>query len=143
MLWRIQNGEASGINPRLVWLAIGVNNVWDWSVPEIAVANGVKTCVASIRKVFPATKVVVVNLFPSEEKADAPNRFRNRRIHDAIANLKLDKDKNVKVADFGHKFLTADGALPKAIMPDSLHPNAKGYKLFAAEMKPIVEQMLR
>ncbi len=35
--------------------------------------------------------------------------------------------KNVKYLDIGGKFLDGEGNLSKDIMPDYLHPNAKGY----------------
>ena len=39
------------------------------------------------------------------------------------------------------KFLEADGTLPKSIMPDLLHPNEKGYAIWAESMEPTIEKL--
>jgi lysophospholipase L1-like esterase len=39
-------------------------------------------------------------------------------------------------------FLDAEGNLPARIMPDALHPNAKGYKIWADEVVPVIEATL-
>ena len=42
--------------------------------------------------------------------------------------------------DFGDKFLQPDGTLPRDVMPDLLHPNAKGYEIWANAITPVVEK---
>jgi len=39
-------------------------------------------------------------------------------------------------------FLTDDGVLTKDVMPDLLHPEAPGYKLWAEAMEPTLAKML-
>lgn len=39
-------------------------------------------------------------------------------------------------------FLDENGVLPKDIMPDLLHPNQKGYALWAKAMEPTLKKML-
>jgi lysophospholipase L1-like esterase len=45
--------------------------------------------------------------------------------------------------DIGDKFLEPDGTLAKAIMPDFLHPNAKGYQIWADTIMPTVQEMMK
>ena len=40
--------------------------------------------------------------------------------------------------DINAKFLDPDGKLPTAIMPDLLHPNEKGYQIWAEAIGPTV-----
>ena len=40
-----------------------------------------------------------------------------------------------KVIDISNKFLNEDGKLPKDIMPDALHPNARGYEIWASSIE--------
>jgi lysophospholipase L1-like esterase len=40
-------------------------------------------------------------------------------------------------------FLTEDGVLPKEIMPDLLHPNEKGYELWAEALEPHLQKLLK
>ncbi len=53
------------------------------------------------------------------------NEGANERI------AKLADDQHVFYLDIGPKFLDPDGTLSKEIMPDLLHPNAKGYEIWA------------
>ena len=43
--------------------------------------------------------------------------------------------------DFGDKFLQPDGTLSKEIMPDFLHPNARGYTIWADAIRPEIEKV--
>ena len=45
--------------------------------------------------------------------------------------------------DITDKFVDAQGNLPKDIMPDSLHPNAKGYEIWYDAMWPVLENLLK
>jgi lysophospholipase L1-like esterase len=56
---------------------------------------------------------------------------------------KLDDGRMVKFLDIGSNFLDADGTLPRSIMPDGLHPNAKGYQIWADAMEPTLAKMLK
>ena len=44
--------------------------------------------------------------------------------------------------DIGPKFLDANGTLSKEIMPDLLHPNAKGYEIWAEAIEPTVAKLM-
>ena len=56
---------------------------------------------------------------------------------------KLDDGRMVKFLDIGSKFLEFDGTLPRSIMPDLLHPNTKGYQIWADAMEPTLFEMLK
>ena len=44
--------------------------------------------------------------------------------------------------DIGSKFLEPDGTLSKDIMPDFLHPNAKGYAIWAEAMEDEIAELM-
>ena len=137
VLWRLQNGEFEGVRPKVVVLMIGTNNSGD-TVANIAA--GVTADVKEIQKQSPATKILLLAIFPRTAKADAPIRAKLKAVNEIIA--KLDDGKTVKYMDIGNKFLEADGTLTKEIMPDALHPNAKGYQIWADAIKPTLTEWL-
>ena len=44
--------------------------------------------------------------------------------------------------DINEKFLEPDGTLSKEIMPDLLHPNEKGYQIWAEAIEPMVAELM-
>jgi lysophospholipase L1-like esterase len=147
VLWRLQNGELDGITPKAVVLMIGTNNTGferDNTTPRntpAETASGVAAIVNLLRTKLPQTKILLLAVFPRGEKPDHPQRRQIADINAAIA--KLADGKNVRFLDIGNKFLAADGTLPKAIMPDFLHPAEKGYEIWAAAIKEPLAALLK
>jgi lysophospholipase L1-like esterase len=139
VLWRLRNGELDGAHPKLVVLMIGTNNSHTNSAPEIA--EGVTAIVKEIQTRCAATKILLLGVFPRGEKPDAPERAKLKDVNAIIA--KLDDGSRVKYLDIGANFLDPDGTLPKSIMPDSLHPNESGYRIWAAAILPTVHAMMQ
>ena len=140
VLWRLEHGEVEGISPKAAVLMIGTNNLGSNTDDEIAA--GVTKIVHTLHEKLPKTKVLLLGIFPRSFKADDPARARIKTINQQIAKLD-DGGKTVKYLDIGPKFLEADGTLPKSIMPDALHPNEKGYEIWAEAMGPTLEEMMK
>lgn len=143
VLWRIENGELDGItpSPKVAELMIGTNNLKPNPSNE-GIAAGVTKIVNEIHEKLPQTKVLLLAIFPRGEKPTDPYRARIKAINETLAKLD-DGGKTVKFLDIGEKFLEPDGTLPKSIMPDSLHPNAKGYGIWADATRPTLEEMMK
>ncbi len=137
VLWRIDHGELDGIKPRVIVLMIGTNNIHSDTPDEIAA--GVKAIVERIRKQLPSTKVLLLGVFPRDEKP-SPTRERIKSLNASIA--KFDDGKHVKYLDIGAKFMNADGTLSKSIMPDFLHLSHAGYMIWADAIEPTLFEML-
>jgi lysophospholipase L1-like esterase len=145
VLWRIEQGELDGVKPKVVVLMIGTNNTGkekDGS-PRNSTAEtieGVTAIVKQLRAKLPGSKILLLAVFP-RSTADSPQRAQVKEINTAIA--KLDDGKMIKFLDIGKVFLDADGSIPKTIMPDLLHPNDKGYQLWADAMETTLAGMLK
>ena len=145
VLWRLRNGEGEGYQPKAIVLMIGTNNTGrerDGTVrnttPEIV--EGVTAVVQELRGRFPEAKVLFLAIFPRGEKDD-PRRAQIADINKQLA--KLHDGNYVHYLDIGSAFLEADGTLPKEVMPDLLHPNEKGYEIWADAIREPLKQLLQ
>lgn len=138
VLWRLENGEADGISPRVVVIMIGTNNLSRDTPAEIA--DGVTAVVGKVRQKFPKAKVLLLGVFPRSEKPDDSYRIRVQAINARIA--RLDDGKDVEYLDIGRHFVEPDGTISKDIMPDYLHLSRKGYRIWAESMEPKLWEML-
>lgn len=146
VIWRIENGELEGLNPKVVVLMIGTNNSGQHTGEQIAAAN--KKIVGLIRAKLPATKVLVLAIFPRgprKTRDGTPEPWEKRMAAITAANLeiaRLDDGQMVRFLDINARFLAQDGTIPHPIMPDQLHPNAAGYQLWAEAIQaPLAELM--
>jgi beta-glucosidase len=87
------------------------------------------------------TKVLLLAVFPRSASPDHAYRGRIKAINTEIAKLD-DGGKTIKYLDIGEKFLDKEGNIPKDIMPDALHPNARGYEIWADAIDPVIKEMI-
>lgn len=148
VIWRIENGELDGINPKLVVLMLGTNNTGTHTADEIAAAN--RKIVSLIRAKLPQTKVLVLAIFPRGPRKDKAGNVTDdgvarmaiiREVNRQLAQL--DDGRQVRFLDINAKFLDANGRIPDSLMPDQLHPNAAGYKIWAEAMQPTLTALMR
>jgi lysophospholipase L1-like esterase len=137
VLFRLQNGEGQGFQPKAIMLMIGTNNAAICTSAEIA--EGVGAVVLALRQDFPEAKILLLGIFPRGNPADAVRKVV-LDVNPLIA--KLDDGSHVFYLDIGSKFLDADGVLQPDIMADKLHPNQKGYVIWADAVKgPLADLM--
>lgn len=139
VLWRLQNGNFDGIAPKAVVLMIGTNNTGRDTAPQIA--EGITAIVKEIQARAPSAKILLLAVFPRNEKADNPTRVKIGQINEIIA--KLDDGKTVFFQDIGPKFLQPDGTLTREIMPDLLHLSAAGYQIWADAIQAKLTELLK
>ncbi len=146
ILWRLQNGEAEGFTPKVVVLLVGTNNAAfedDETTPRNRIEDIVEAIgmiVAEARARFPEAKILLQALLP-RGKAGSAIRERVKQINHCIQKLQ-DHDQ-VHYLDIGAAFLDEAGEIPEDVMPDALHPNEKGYRIYAEAVKPMVLKLLK
>lgn len=144
VLWRFEQGQLDGIKAKVAVVMIGTNNSGKnkdgtdiYSDPDIL--EGVTAIVNQIRARQPDTKILLLGIFP-RATTFSPQRGRLLQVNQALA--RLDDGKHVFFFDFGSQLIENDGSISKTIMPDALHPNEAGYKIWAAAMEPKLKELL-
>ncbi len=143
VLWRIQNGELEGIQPKAVMLMIGTNNIGQKDPePAASAVAGVQAIVKEVHAKSPKSKILLLGVFPRSEKPDHAHRAVIKEINAAIAKLD-DGGKSVSFLDIGDKFLQPDGSITREVMPDFLHLTPKGYEIWADAVKEPIAKLLK
>jgi lysophospholipase L1-like esterase len=150
VLWRMQNGEIDGINPKLAVLLIGTNNCNSESSTPERIADGIKAIICELRTRLPETKVLVLGIFPK-----GSNEQRKDKTGDATYNPRWEKTDKVnaiisKIADgkmiyylnINKAFLNKKGLWTREISPDLSHLSEKGYQIWAEAMEPTIVKLM-
>ncbi len=139
VLWRLDNGELDGINPKLAIVMIGTNNAGSGDTAEM-IADGVIQIVSRIRNALPDTKILLLGIFP-RGLPDAAVRTTNATASALFS--KVADNKVIFYKNINDIFLDENGYIPEEIMPDKLHPNAKGYELWAEAIIDTVNKLMK
>lgn len=141
VIWRLQHGELDNVNPKFISIMIGTNNTgFRMEKPE-NIAKGVEKILDLVQQKAPNAKVLLQAIFPRGEKIDDGLRVNNKRVNELLE--KLAEQKQVMFANFNSAFLESDGVLTREIMPDLLHPEAKGYDIWAKKLMPYINKYVK
>jgi len=156
VLWRLQNGEGEGFQPKVVVLMIGTNNLGpevDNKTPRNSpaeIAAGIAAILQEFRTRFPTAKTLLLGILPREAKGD-PDRKDLEEVNRDLAQL--DDGRHVFFLDLGPRFLNADGSIKTALMQSDfsrqlgnrnlyVHPKAAGYQVWADAIKEPLSNLL-
>lgn len=145
ILWRLENGELDGVNPKVIVLLAGTNNVGHTVLPEGAdskvadVTRGIQAMLQVLQAKAPDATIILIAIFPRNDNlAEMPI------INGINENLsKLADGKKIRFLNINDKLADRDGKLFDGMMnPDQLHPALKGYQVWADALKPIFTELL-
>lgn len=142
VLWRIQNGELDGVNPKVIVILAGTNNVGkeprdDATMAEIV--RGLKAIVETAQRKAPEATIVLTGIFPRND---------NMAVMPTIAAINtqlaaLADGRRVRFLDLTDKLSDAGGVVvPGVLNDDKLHPTLAGYQIYADALKPILRELL-
>jgi lysophospholipase L1-like esterase len=145
ILWRLNNGELDGVNPKVMVLLAGTNNVGRTVPPggddaKVAdITKGITAIVDAMRRKAPDATLILTAIFPRNDNiAVMPT------INKINANLaKLADGKRVRYLNINDRLADRDGKLfPGMMNPDGLHPAIPGYQVWADALKPLFMDLL-
>jgi lysophospholipase L1-like esterase len=145
ILWRLQNGELDGVNPKVIVILAGTNNVGSGGGDDAKVADitkGIKAILDLCQKKAPKAKIVLTAIFPRNDNRANPLAAipTINRINENIA--KFADGKKIRFVNINDKLADKDGTLFEGMAGDKLHPTLKGYQIWADALKPIFTELL-
>ncbi len=140
VLWRFQHGEVDGLTPKVAVVMIGTNNTGHRQDKAEDTSAGVAAILDELAQRMPETKVLLLAIFPRGEQPTDKLRLLNDQINGQLKVLA--DNERVFFLNINKTFLENDGTLPRVVMPDVLHPNTDGYRLWARAMEPTLRKLM-
>jgi lysophospholipase L1-like esterase len=146
VLYRIQNGELAGVNPKVIVILIGTNNVGfvpvegsDAALVE-DITKGIKACLNALRQKAPKARILLMGITPRNTDGTTALIRTINEINSRIA--KFADGKTIKYLNINDKLADKNGKLHEEMTEDGLHLTNKGYQVWADAMKPILIEWL-
>ena len=137
ILWRLKNGELDGVNPKVIVLLAGTNNVGAGETYE-EVTKGLQAIIATCREKAPKATIILTAIFPRNDKMTYLSTIT--RINEKLS--KLANGNQVRFLNVNPGLADANGKLIDGMTIDYLHPSARGYQIWANGLKPILQELL-
>jgi lysophospholipase L1-like esterase len=146
ILWRLEHGELDGVNPKVIVLLAGTNNVGRTVLPgEVEtraadVTKGIEAILRVMQAKAPNAVIVLTAIFPRNDSMTAMPVIN--RIDGNLS--KLADGSRIRYLNVNDKLASPDGELFEGMMNagDKLHPTVKGYQVWADALKPIFTELL-
>jgi lysophospholipase L1-like esterase len=171
ILWRLENGELDGVNPKIIVILAGINNVGTFPGGDAKVQNitrGLKAIVKICQGKSPSATIILTGLFPRNDAVVGPlppkaplTRETGRGGEEGLGeegdkslavvpeinrindNLALMADgKKIRYLNVNDKLADKDGRLFEGMSKDKLHPTIKAYQIWADGLKPLFNEIL-
>jgi lysophospholipase L1-like esterase len=143
ILWRLQNGELDDVNPKVVVVLAGINNVGRFPGDDAKVegiSRGIKAILDTCQAKAPAATIILTAIFPRNDNMAVVPEIN--KINEKIAQFA--DGKRIRFLNVNDKLADKDGHLFDGMMNagDKLHPTVKGYQVWADGLKPIFTELL-
>jgi lysophospholipase L1-like esterase len=145
ILWRIQNGELDGVNPQIIVLLAGTNDLTSFA-PGLSenekvasVTRGVSAILTVCRSKAPHATLILMGITPRNDFMELLPLIR--RIDARLAALA--DGKTIRYLNINERLADPSGRLHSGMTyADGLHLADKGYQVWADALKPVFTQLL-
>jgi lysophospholipase L1-like esterase len=143
VLWRLDNAELDGLDPKLVIIHIGTNNTSHTenarmnTAPEIV--EGIKSICLRVRSKAPMAKIVLMQIMPRGEMPDNPIRILINETNQILKKFAIEN--NITLLDITSEMLSSEGVLTKELTFDFCHPTDEGYKIWGEALLPFIDSI--
>ncbi|HTR00667.1 MAG TPA: SMP-30/gluconolactonase/LRE family protein [Candidatus Acidoferrum sp.] len=147
ILWRLQNGELRGANPKVIVLMAGTNNLGDAvtdplrPVKVTEVVTGIRQILDTMRQLAPQSTVLLMGITPRNGKnGDTSVVAVINDINQQLATLA--DGKRIRYLNINAKLADANGKLFDGMTVDGLHLSVRGYQVWADALQPQLVELL-
>jgi lysophospholipase L1-like esterase len=144
ILWRLKNGELDKVNPKVIVVMAGANNIGavgatgDEETKVADIAKGLKVVLGVCHEKAPEAVVILMGITP---RNDNPAFMKTiNKVNKQIERLAADK--KVRFLNINDKLADKEGKFLEGMSPDRLHLSAKGYQVWAEALKPLFKELL-
>lgn len=146
MIWRLQNGELDGVEPKVFVILAGTNNVGGnpWNPSQVAedVTQGIQEIVRLCQKKAPEATIILTGIFPRNDNRQNPLAAMPA-INQINKNLQSMADgDSIRYITINDKLADDQGRLYDGMTMDRLHLSLKGYQIWADALKPLLTEIL-
>ena len=141
ILWRLENGELDGVNPKVIVLLAGTNNVGRVPGDDAKVAGivrGIRALADTCRGKAPEAVIILTAIFPRNDGGNVVPMIN--RINEGIAGIA--DGKRTRLLNINDRLADRDGVLFEGMTVDKLHLSLKGYQVWADALKPLLAELL-
>jgi lysophospholipase L1-like esterase len=144
ILWRLNDGELDGVNPKVIVLLAGTNNLGgsppaDDAALVAGVPRGIRTVLDLMQRKAPSATIVLMGITPRNDRGTEIVSTINK-INHAISRF-ADGGK-IRYLNINDKLAGADGRLFEGMTVDGLHLSVQGYQVWADALRPIFTELL-
>ncbi len=143
ILWRLQNGNLGGLQPKAFVLMMGTNNLAATPAdPPAKVVSGIVQVLNFIKKKRPSAKILLVSILPN---GDAPQSDLRENIAETNRLLAATCDGLawVEFVDAHNSFVDSEGRWKPGLTLDGTHLTAKGYDVLSNRLRPALGKALK
>ena len=143
ILWRLENGELDGVNPKIIVLLAGTNNIGTQPRDErtiAEIARGIKAIIDVCQQKASNATIVLMAIFPRNDNLAVMPTIN--RINEKLAGFA--DGTRVRFLTINDRLADPEGKLFDGVLNerDKLHPTIKGYQIWADALKPIFRELL-
>ena len=145
ILWRLSNGELDNVNPKIIVVMAGTNNVGNRSPrggedPRVSdITRGIKALLDLCRRKAPNATIVLMGITPRNDNMAVMPVINKVNSHIA----KFADGEKIRYVNINDKLTDKEGKFLEGMANrDGLHLDVRGYQVWADALKPIFTELL-
>jgi lysophospholipase L1-like esterase len=146
VLWRLQHGELDDVNPKIVVLMVGTNNISNIEhrreIPAVVdeVVHGIQEILDAIQRRAHDARIILMGITPRSASGGVDLMPAINQINDRL--WEIADGERISFLNINDKLLDPGGSLRKGVTTDGLHLSNEGYQIWANALRPIFTKRL-